>query len=316
MDKYPFLQKAGSLFNDRHVTRIGDVTEAWAGQTIKGPALIGVPLSKSSISHSGACFAPGAIRRALGGISAYSAELREHVIDHLYDIGDIQIHVTDVVKSHEHIYRTIYDILTDQPDWVPVILGGDNSISYSTIKAIAETKGTTAVFQFDAHHDVRNTEDGGPTNGTPFRRLLDENIISGQNLIQLGIREFSNSLAYEQYVKERQADVHTMEMIREKGLLRTVQEVLPAVQKRADAIFISVDMDVLDQAHAPGCPAIGPGGLYTEELLQAVRYLAQEADISGIEIVEVDPTLDFRDMTSRAAAHVILHALKGFKLSR
>ncbi len=123
-------------------------------------------------------------------------------------------------------------------------------------------------------------------------------------------------MAYEQYVKERQADVHTMEMIREKGLLRTVQEVLPAVQKRADAIFISVDMDVLDQAHAPGCPAIGPGGLYTEELLQAVRYLAQEADISGIEIVEVDPTLDFRDMTSRAAAHVILHALKGFKLSR
>ncbi len=231
MDKYPFLQKAGSLFNDRHVTRIGDVTEAWAGQTIKGPALIGVPLSKSSISHSGACFAPGAIRRALGGISAYSAELREHVIDHLYDIGDIQIHVTDVVKSHEHIYRTIYDILTDQPDWVPVILGGDNSISYSTIKAIAETKGTTAVFQFDAHHDVRNTEDGGPTNGTPFRRLLDENIISGQNLIQLGIREFSNSLAYEQYVKERQADVHTMEMIREKGLLRTIQDTLPAVQK-------------------------------------------------------------------------------------
>ncbi len=65
-------------------------------------------------------------------------------------------------------------------------------------------------------------------------------------------------MAYEQYVKERQADVHTMEMIREKGLLRTVQEVLPAVQKRADAIFISVDMDVLDQAHAPGCPAIGP----------------------------------------------------------
>lgn len=217
MDKYPFLQKAGSLFNDRHVTRIGDVTEAWAGQPLKGPALIGAPLSKSSISHSGACFAPGAIRKALGGISAYSAELREHVIDHLYDAGDIQIHVTDIVKSHEHIYQTIHGILADQPDWVPVILGGDNSISYSTIKAIAETKGTAAVFQFDAHHDVRNTEDGGPTNGTPFRRLLDDNIISGQNLIQLGIREFSNSLAYEEYVKDRQAEVHTMEMIREKG---------------------------------------------------------------------------------------------------
>ncbi|KXZ13100.1 formimidoylglutamase [Bacillus nakamurai] len=315
MDKYPFLKKAGSLFKDCHVTKVGDLTKTWTGQTIKGPALIGAPLSKSSISHSGACFAPGSIRQALGGISAYSAELREHVTDHLYDLGDIDIHVTDIVKSHEHIYHTIHGLLTDQPDWVPFVLGGDNSISYSTVKAIAQTKGTTAVFQFDAHHDVRNTEDGGPTNGTPFRRLLDEKVINGQNLIQLGIREFSNSFAYEEYVKSHQADVHTMEMIREKGLVQTIQEVLPAVKKRADSIFISVDMDVLDQAHAPGCPAIGPGGLYTEELLQAVRFLAQEAHIAGIEIVEVDPTLDFRDMTSRAAAHVILHALKGIKLS-
>lgn len=208
------------------------------------------------------------------------------------------------------------ELLTDHPDWVPLILGGDNSISYSTIKAIAQLKGTTAVFQFDAHHDVRNTEDGGPTNGTPFRRLLDEDIIEGQNLIQLGIREFSNSLSYEEYAKKHNVDIHTMGMIREKGLVPTIKDVLDTVKRRTDSIFISVDMDVLDQSHAPGCPAIGPGGLYTDELLQAVRYIAQDPRVAGIEIVEVDPTLDFRDMTSRAAAHVMLHALKGIKLAR
>lgn len=210
----------------------------------------------------------------------------------------------------------MHALLSDHPDWVPLILGGDNSISYSTIKAIAQTKGTTAVIQFDAHHDVRNTEDGGPTNGTPFRRLLDEEIIEGQHLIQLGIREFSNSLAYETYAKKHHVDIRTMGMIREKGLIPTIKEILPAVQTRTDFIFISVDMDVLDQSHAPGCPAIGPGGLYTDELLEAIKYIAQEPNVAGIEIVEVDPTLDFRDMTSRAAAHVLLHALKGMKRSR
>lgn len=182
MDKYPFLREAGSSFKDRDVTKMSDLIATWDGQDIKGPALIGVPLSKSSISHSGASFAPGTIRQALKHSSAYSAELGEHVVSELlYDLGDIDIHVTDIVKSHHHIFQTMHALLSDHPDWVPLILGGDNSISYSTIKAIAQTKGTTAVIQFDAHHDVRNTEDGGPTNGTPsaafwMKRSLKVNI--------------------------------------------------------------------------------------------------------------------------------------------
>ncbi|MCI3987150.1 arginase family protein, partial [Bacillus vallismortis] len=100
------------------------------------PALIGVPLSKSSISHSGASFAPGTIRQALKHSSAYSAVLEGHVVsDFLYDLGDIDIHVTDIVKSHQQIFHTMHALLSDHPDWVPLILGGDNSISYSTIKA-------------------------------------------------------------------------------------------------------------------------------------------------------------------------------------
>ncbi|MCB4338228.1 formimidoylglutamase [Bacillus subtilis] len=272
MDKYPFLREAGSSFKDRDVTKMSDLIATWDGQDIKGPALIGVPLSKSSISHSGASFAPGTIRQALKHSSAYSAELGEHVVSELlYDLGDIDIHVTDIVKSHHHIFQTMHALLSDHPD--------------------------------------------GPTNGTPFRRLLDEEIIEGQHLIQLGIREFSNSQAYEAYAKKHNVNIHTMDMIREKGLIPTIKEILPVVQDRTDFIFISVDMDVLDQSHAPGCPAIGPGGLYTDELLEAVKYIAQQPNIAGIEIVEVDPTLDFRDMTSRAAAHVLLHALKGMKLS-
>ncbi len=77
MDKYPFLKEAGSPFKDRDVTKMSDLTKKWDGQVIKGPALIGVPLSKSSISHSGASFAPGTIRQALGSTSAYSAELED-----------------------------------------------------------------------------------------------------------------------------------------------------------------------------------------------------------------------------------------------
>ncbi|SPT94647.1 formimidoylglutamase [Bacillus subtilis] len=88
MDKYPFLREAGSSFKDRDVTKMSDLIATWDGQDIKGPALIGVPLSKSSISHSGASFAPGTIRQALKHSSAYSAELGEHVVSELlYDLG-------------------------------------------------------------------------------------------------------------------------------------------------------------------------------------------------------------------------------------
>jgi formiminoglutamase len=162
------------------------------------------------------------------------------------------------------------------------------------------------VIQFDAHHDLRNTADGGRSNGTPFRSLIEQGVIDGENLIQIGIRNFSNSKPYSEYGLDNGVTIYTMRDVREHGIEKIIETSLSSLREKVDAIYVSVDMDVLDQAFAPGCPAIGPGGMDSMTLLDAISLLANEQKVQGMDIVEIDPTIDFRDMTSRIAAHIIL----------
>ncbi|RBW70724.1 formimidoylglutamase [Bacillus taeanensis] len=312
MKTYRYLKSANTPFIDRYVTKAADLVKPWDEKKIHDVGLIGVPLSKTSISHSGAAFAPGTIRKALGAFTTYSIEddldLGNWNID---DLGDITMHVTDQVLSQKRVYETLEQLYADNNHFLPIILGGDNSISYPTIQAFHKAKGKVAVFQFDAHHDVRNLEDGGPSNGTPFRSLLESNVIEGKHLVQVGIRDYANSLVYRKYVEEQGVTVYTMKTVRQRHIQALMEEALNKVKDEVDAIYLSVDMDVLDQSQAPGCPAIGPGGMDAVTLFEAVEYLAQQEKVIGLEIVEIDPTVDFRDMTSRIAARVILDFLKG-----
>ncbi|GAE35713.1 formimidoylglutamase [Halalkalibacter akibai] len=312
MKQLPYLQKANTPFRDRDVTKVADIIHDWNGDKINGVGLIGAPLSKSSISHSGACFAPGTIRKALAGYSTYSIEekvdLAEIVVQ---ELGDIMMHVTNISESQNRVYETLSQLLVKNPDWLPIVLGGDNSITYPSIKGFAQAKGKVGVIQFDAHHDVRNLEDGGPSNGTPFRSLLESKTIEGEHLVQIGIRDFSNSKPYYDYVNKNSVTVYTMKDVRRMSMMQIIQESLKKLKDQVDSVYVSVDMDVVDQAQAPGCPAIGPGGMDAQDLLDAVAFLGEHSVVEGLEIVEIDPTVDFRDMTSRLAAHVILQFLKG-----
>ncbi|MBO9128955.1 formimidoylglutamase [Bacillus sp. 165] len=309
-----YLKKAGmAKFQDREVTRYNEIIKNWDGkEVINGPALIGVPLSKPSISHSGACFAPGAIRNMLGAYSTYAIE-QEYDMKHalLYDCGDIEMHVTDLTECRARIASTVESLTKGHNDMLPIILGGDHSTSFPSISGFAKAKGTVGVIQFDAHHDLRNLEDGGPSNGTPFRSLIENGVIQGEHLIQIGIRNFSNAKGYHDYAKQHGVTVYTMRDVRTRNISDIITESIESLRGKVDAIYISVDMDVLDQAFAPGCPAIGPGGMDSSTLLEAMHCLGKEPLVQGMDIVEIDPTLDIRDMTSRVAAHVIMEFLLG-----
>jgi formiminoglutamase len=177
------------------------------------------------------------------------------------------------------------------------------------VKAIKETKGTVGIIQFDAHHDLRNTEDGGPTNGTPFRRLIEEGHLKGEHLIQIGIRNYANAKAYHDYAIEQGVTVYTMKDVRQQPMTELINNALNQLQDKVDTIYLSVDMDVLDQAYAPGCPAIGPGGMHPDTLTQAIETAVQHPKVHTMDIVEIDPTLDTRDMTSRVASLLIINSL-------
>ena len=304
--------KKNAKFIDRYVTKWGAITKDWHEDVkITGAALVGAPLSKSSISHSGASFAPTTIRTMLNASSTYAICEEYDMNDNiLYDCGDITMHVTDIKESHHRIESTINALTTANPNMIPIILGGDHSISFPSITGFASSKGKIGIIQFDAHHDLRNLDDGGPSNGTPFRSLLENNVISGKQLIQIGIRNFMNARAYHEYAKEQGVTVYTMKDVRERAIKQSIAESIARLKAQdVSAIYISLDMDVLDQAFAPGCPAIGPGGMDSWTLLDAITCLGQEPLVQGLDIVEIDPTLDFRDMTSRMAAQVIMDFL-------
>ncbi|PED06816.1 formimidoylglutamase [Bacillus pseudomycoides] len=311
MEQGHYLKK-NAKFIDREVTKWSDMIKLWdEGEEIFGAALIGAPLSKPSISHSGACFAPKTIRAMLDAYSTYAIteehDMKESV---LYDCGDITMHVTDIKESHARIAKTLGSLTKLNPQMVPIILGGDHSISFPSISGFASSKGKVGIIQFDAHHDLRNLEDGGPSNGTPFRSLLENDVITGKQLVQIGIRNFSNARTYHEYAKEHGVTVYTMKHVREVAIKDIITESIEILRRQGvTAIYVSVDMDVLDQAFAPGCPAIGPGGMDSITLLDAITALGQEPLVQGMDIVEIDPTLDFRDMTSRIAAQVIMSFL-------
>src|SRR5699024_3591220 len=128
--------------------------------------MVGLPLSKTSISHSGASMAPNYIREAFSNFTNYSISDEKEITKQILDLGNVKMHPTKIIKNQEYIYESAIDIMKKYPKSTYFFLGGDHAVSYSTIKALAERNNNIGVIQFDSHLDLRSAEDGGTTNGT------------------------------------------------------------------------------------------------------------------------------------------------------
>jgi formiminoglutamase len=311
MSSFQHIKPAGKAqFKDRYTTKAAELLTPYTDGKKGDIAILGAPLSKPSISHSGASFAPDAIRRCLNSFTTYNIEEETDISGKtIIDFGDIAMHPTTIEECHQRIYQSTKEIAQIEAAPFTIILGGDHSITTSTVKAIKETKGTVGIIQLDAHHDLRNTEDGGPTNGTPFRRLVEKGHLKGEHLIQIGIRNYANAKAYHDYAIENGVTVYTMKDVRQCAMQELIESAINQLDPKVDTIYLSVDMDVLDQAYAPGCPAIGPGGMDPDTLSEAVQTAIRHPKVQTMDIVEIDPTLDIRDMTSRIASLLMINAL-------
>ncbi len=294
-------------FKDRYVTKIDETIKKYKGSETGDVGIIGLPSSKSSISLSMAANAPSTIRAGLSSFSTYSATQQKDFDDRrILDFGDVPIHPTSVEDTLDRLHISVEEMLQTEACDRYIILGGDHGVSYPSIHAFQKKYGRIGVIQWDAHHDVRNLEDGGRTNGTPFRSLLDGGILNGDDLVQVGIRDHANAEEYDRYAKEKGIHVYTMDDVEEEGVVSIIKKELARLENQVDMIYLSVDMDAVDQAFAPGCPAIGPGGFTSRELLSSVKKAAQHPMVKAMDIVEIDPSKDVRDITSRLAAHVMM----------
>ncbi|REE89029.1 formiminoglutamase [Paenibacillus taihuensis] len=314
-DPVPFLASPDqAAFRDHLETKVAHWIRQWDGQEQLTAGVIGVPLSKASISLSGASTTPAAVRAAFKSFTTYSMEydvdLQQMAVR---DLGDIQMHVTDVNECHRRIEACLAKLYERQPTIVPIVFGGDHSISFPSVKAFASRypEKKLGMIHFDAHHDVRNFEDGGATNGTPFRGILESGVVSGSNIAQIGIRGFMNSKPYHDYVKSKGVHVFTSRNVRNSGISTVLARALSAAGDGTDAIYVSFDVDVIDQAFAPGCPAIGTGGLNPWDALDALYHLGTLPQVMAIDFVCIDPTVDVRNATSRLAVQLMLSFLAG-----
>ena len=261
-----------------------DIVPPAAGSVV----VVGVPTDENSSFLHGAARAPDLIRKAL---HAESSNLcAENGIElaagsGLVDIGNLDI--TTGGGANEQITTAVTRLL--EHELRPVALGGDHSITYPIVRSFAATHPALTVVQFDAHPDLYDSYDGNRfSHACPFAHIMEEKL--ARRLVQIGIRAMNTP----QRQQAQRFGVETMEMRTHRG---------PVELQLSGPVYVSIDMDVLDPAFAPGVSHPEPGGLSTREVIDIIHRI--RVPIVGADIVECNPERDLGEMTARTAAKLL-----------
>lgn len=296
---------------DERDPRAYDVFKPWEGDKLPSYGLLGLPFDGAVLGRKGCAQGPGAIREAFRYDTSYNVE--DDVQIHgtsCADLGDVDLPSSDVTKAHERATEAIGYVF--QNGGHPLILGGDNSLTYAAMKALAQSGAKRiGIFDLDAHLDVR-VPDPDINSGCPYYLIL-ENIpeVKPQNLVQMGLRRFTNSRGYLEWAIKKGVRLYAMKEIRRRGFQSLVESAVKQAVDGVDALYVSLDMDVVDQAWAPGVSSPSPDGLTPREVFDAVQVAGAQPMARGFEVMEVAPNLDPTGNTARVAATAVLQYLVG-----
>ena len=276
--------------------------------------LLGVPYDGAVKGRRGAEGGPNGIREAFRFNTTYSYDRDIDVSDvSLADFGNVVIPDGTVREVHTQVTKAVSELM-DRSN-IPMLMGGDHSLTYAHVKAFCEKiGGKVGIITFDSHNDLREYEDEDISSGTPFRRILDElegNPVDGKNIVQIGLHGFLNSSYYREYAISKGIMLFSTDVVRSMGMENIMKGALLQAGEGTDAIFLSVDMDSVDQSEAPGVSAPSPGGLSSVELLIGVFEAAKDKRVKGMDIVEVAPSLDLTGNTVRLGATVLMNFIGG-----
>jgi len=279
-------------------------------------AIVGAPTDDLVSDRPGARFGPRAIRAAScppgphleAGIDGFGA-LR------VLDYGDAPVLPADPRGTHAAIERTVGEVLAAGA--VPIVLGGDHGIAEPDIRACAShAGGPVGLVHLDTHTDT-GTEVFGVelSHGTPMRRLVEAGHVDPARYVQIGLRGYWPGEEEFGWQRERGITSLFMHEVRELGIDAMVERTLAVVGE--GPVFLSVDIDVLDPAFAPGTGTPEPGGMTSAELLRVSRLLASGLDLVGADLVEVIPTaVGSADITALCAERVVREIVTGIALRR
>ncbi len=270
-------------------------------------AVVGVPFDSGVSYRPGARFGPGHIRASSKLLRPYHPPLDVSPFAALQvaDAGDIAVNPFDLAEAITGVERGA-DELRERSGRL-LTLGGDHTIALPLLRSLHRQHGPVAVLHFDAHLDTWDTYFGAPyTHGTPFRRASEEGLLDPEGCLHMGIRGplyDASNLVDDKALGFQIARADDYET---EGTAAVVERMLARLGDRP--VYVSVDIDVLDPAHAPGTGTPEAGGLTSRELLHTLRALAA-CNVVGADIVEVSPPYDHAEITGIAAAHVAYELL-------
>ena len=278
-------------------------------------AIVGAPTDDLVSDRPGARFGPRAIRAASCPPGPHlQAKLDAFEELKVVDFGDAAVIPADPVRTHAAIEKLVGQVLAAGA--IPVVLGGDHSISEPDIRAVSAAHGPVGLVHFDTHTDT-GTEVYGVeiSHGTPFYRLVEQGRLDPRRYVQVGLRGYWPGEPEFSWQAQHGITSFFMHDVRELGIEEVVGRTVGVVGD--GPVFLTIDVDVLDPAYAPGTGTPEPGGMTTGDLLWAVRTLAAELELVGADVVEVIPTaVGSADITALAADRIVREILTGIALRR
>ena len=280
-------------------------------------AIVGAPTDDLVSDRPGTRFAPRAIRAAScppgphleAGVDAFAA-LR------IADFGDAAVLPADPLRSHAAIEATVAEVVAAGA--LPVTLGGDHAVTEPALRACARTHGPVGVVHFDTHTDTGAEVFGVEvSHGTFMRRLVDQGHVDPARYAQIGLRGYWPGEAEFAWQAERGIASLFAHDVRDLGIREVVRRAVAAVGA-SGPVYLTVDVDVLDPAFVGGGTGTPePGGMSSTDLLLAVRTVARELDLVGVDVVEVIPTaVGGADLSALVADRIVREALTGIALRR
>jgi agmatinase len=269
--------------------------------------VVGAPFDSGVSYRPGARFGPSHIRQSSRLLRPYNPalDIEPFGVQQVADAGDMSINPFDLDTAVKQVQDQAGRLSRDGTRLLT--LGGDHTIALPLLRDVKEKHGPIAVLHFDAHLDTWDTYFGAPfTHGTPFRRASEEGLIDGTASMHVGIRGplyARTDLSDDEAAGFR---ILTSRQFAREQLDTLIERMLDRLGRRP--IYVSVDIDVLDPAHAPGTGTPEAGGLSSRELLELLRALPAD-QVVGADVVEVSPAYDHAEITGIAASHVAYELL-------
>ena len=283
-------------------------------------AIIGAPFDDAVTHRPGARFGPRAIRAAQytsGSINSLQLDVEPFEVLTVVDAGDANIVPSWIDRAHALIYRKVLEVASSGA--IPIVLGGDHSITWPSATAIAEVRrpGSIGIVHFDAHADTA-ADDWGVLagHGTPMRRLIESGAVKGRNFVQVGLRGYWPPVETFEWMREQGLRYHFMREIEERGAEAVIAQAIDEALDGPDHVYLSLDIDVIDPGMAPGTGTPEPGGMLSREVLRAIRQIVAAVDLAGMDIVEVSPPYDHAETTAMIANRAALEAISALAVRR